>query len=942
MRRKTSFIKFIKLWGIVFLLAMAGIIVSLDIVISYRDFNVRAEKMREDYIAHQKDMIRQEVYRVIDMINFARSQSEELTRKKIRGRVYEAYSIAENIYEQNRGTRSRAEIQKMILDALRPVRYENGTGYYFATSLEGIEVLFADKPEMEGMDLLDMRDTKGRYVIRDMIEIAKRRGEGFYEYHWTKPGVQGNDYKKISFIKLFEPYGWFIGTGLYVDDIKELISEHILSTISQIRFGREGYIFVNRFNGDALVSNGRLFSGKKKLWEVFDDDPERVKDVFKMEYDAALKAEGDYIYYSHVKLSNPDEDAPKVSFVCVITDLQWIIGAGVYLDDVERDIALMQAELNRQIRSKMFSSVLAAMGIAALFLLLFNWLTRRFKNDFNLFVSFFGRAAFSDEPVDLEKVRFIEFERMAKNANKMLQDKIRVQRELLEEREQLFVTIRSIGDGVITTDRSGRVELMNTVAEELTGWKAGEARGRPLTEVFDIINEDTRKVVGNPVGKVLTEGRIVGLANHTVLISRNGTEYNIADSAAPIRDMDGDIRGVVLVFRDVTGKKMMEQKILKSEKLESVGVLAGGIAHDFNNILTGLFGNLEIAKMKIPRDHEAYSYMETANKALERATHLTKQLLTFARGGDPILEAVDLKSVVQTTVNFNLAGSNVKARFNLPDDLWKVKADKGQISQVIANLTINAKEAMPDGGCLYIDAENLREHSESAVRHLKGDFVKLSIRDEGTGIPTKYVKRIFDPYFSTKQTGSGLGLAVVHSIVDKHDGHILVDSRPGVGTTFTIYLSAERHSSDQAPADSPDLADREKTESGRVLVMDDEELVRKVALAMLGACGYSGDVAVDGKEAIEKYADAEKSGRPFDVVIMDLTVPGGIGGKEAIDMLLDIDPGARVIVSSGYSTDPIMANYGDYGFKGRLVKPFLIEDLKRELARVMQEGGSER
>jgi PAS domain S-box-containing protein len=636
----------------------------------------------------------------------------------------------------------------------------------------------------------------------------------------------------------------------------------------------------------------------------------------------------------------------------------------------------------------------------------------------------------------------------------------RLEEELRKSEESLHITLHSIGDAVIATDINSNITLMNPVAEKLTGWSFEEARRNPLTKIFHIVNALTKKPAANPVRRVIESGSIVGLANHTVLIDRDGNEYHIADSGAPIIDKNGNISGAVLVFRDVneiyakeqklreneqflnsilesvqdgisvldpeftilhvngvmnkwyaenvplegkkcfkcyhnrgrlcdpcpslrclesgktemnvvpglpgsdvewlelysypirdsdsgettgiiefvrdiTGRKKAEEELLNSRKLESVGILAGGIAHDFNNILTGVFGNIELAKLKIPREHAAYTHIEIANTALERATYLTKQLLTFAKGGDPILDSVDMRSVVQSTVSFNLSGSNVKVYFNLPDNLWQLKADRGQLSQVIANLTINAKQAMPDGGNLYIDAENIKGFYKTPAKHFPGNFVKLIIRDEGVGISPKYVERIFDPYFSTKQTGSGLGLATVHSIITKHNGYISVDSIPDAGTIFTMFLPAEKSSHKQTVITHSALIERPQSASGHILIMDDEEIIRNVLAAMLEACGYTVDFSSDGKDAVEKYISADKSGNSFDIAIIDLTVPGGIGGKETVKKFLAIDPEAKVIVSSGYSTDFVMANYKDYGFKGRLVKPFQMEDLKKELSRVM-------
>lgn len=566
MKSKTCFIKLIQLWGIIFLTGIGASIISLDIFTSYRDFKNRAEQMRTEYIAEQKTIIKQEVNRVIAMINHEKAQSEVVTKKKIQSRVYEAYAIAQHIYEQNKTDKSKAEIKQMILDTLRPIRFEQGIGYYFATRMDGVEMLFADRPEMEGLNLLDLQDTRGQYVIKDMIKIARQSNESFYEYHWTKPDAKGNDFKKIAFIKRFEPLDWFIGTGLYVDDIEAQIKTNLLSTISRVRFGKEGYIFLNKLNGDTLVSNGKILSGTKKLWEVFNKTPEKMKTIFKKEYAAALKPEGDYIYYSHFKLTTPDKNSPKVSYITGIPDLKWIIGAGVYLDDVETDIVVMHTELNNQIKEKTLYFIIIVTGIITLFLLLFHWLNRRLENDFNLFISFFNRAALSDEEIKRDLVQFDELDRMAENANRMLGDKIHASQKLLDERERLFVTIRSIGDAVIATDTSGRVELMNMVAEQLTGWKNAEAQGKPLTEVFTIVNAKTGEEAVNPVDQVLKHGKIVGLANHTRLIARDGAKYQIADSAAPINDSNGKTTGVVLVFRDVSKEYRMREELRQNEQ----------------------------------------------------------------------------------------------------------------------------------------------------------------------------------------------------------------------------------------------------------------------------------------------------------------------------------------------------------------------------------------
>ncbi|WP_172684133.1 cache domain-containing protein, partial [Desulfosarcina cetonica] len=295
MHKKVDFIKYVQIWGVIFLLGTGIALIIIDATYAYRDFRLRADQIRSDYIAHQKQVIKQEVMRVVDIIQYKKSQSEKITKRKIKSRVYEAFSIAQNIYQQGQKGKREAEIQQMVVNALRPIRFENGSGYYFITRFDGVEILFADRPGMEGRNLLTLQDTHGRPVIKDMIALARQTGEGFYTYHWTKPGTHGSDFKKISYIKRFAPWDWLIGTGLYVDDIEAEIKSDLLADISRIRFGKEGYIFVNRLNGDALVSNGKRFSGAGKLWDVFNDNPEEMKAIFEKEYQAALKPHGDYI-----------------------------------------------------------------------------------------------------------------------------------------------------------------------------------------------------------------------------------------------------------------------------------------------------------------------------------------------------------------------------------------------------------------------------------------------------------------------------------------------------------------------------------------------------------------------------------------------------------------------------------------------------------------------
>lgn len=511
----------------------------------------------------------------------------------------------------------------------------------------------------------------------------------------------------------------------------------------------------------------------------------------------------------------------------------------------------------------------------------------------------------------------------------------RAEDSLASEKEQLTVTLRSIGDGVITTDTQGKIALVNKVAEDLTGWAQEEAIGRPLSQVFHIVNEKTRERLESPVDKVLDSGLVIGLANQTVLIDKSGTGRVISDSGAPITDGEGNIIGVVLVFRDVTDRRKMEEELLKAQKLESLGVLAGGIAHDFKNLLTAILGNISLVKAYGNPDDKAYKRLTEAEKACIRASDLTGQLLTFSKGGVPVKRLVSsLGELVKDTASFAVSGSNVRCEFYLEEGLWPVEVDEGQISQVINNLVINAQQAMPEGGVIKIETKNVTRSEPVLGPSEYGRYVSIAAEDHGIGIPKDYLTKIFDPYFTTKQRGSGLGLATVYSIIKNHDGYIEVESELEKGTEFKVYLPA----SHQAVVASSDISEGFVEGRGRILVMDDEEGVREAVGAMLKHLGYKVDFAIDGNEAIEKYRIARKSGRSFDLLIMDLSVPGGLGGKEAVSRLLEIYPDVKAIVSSGYSNDPVMSEYRKYGFMGVITKPYKIDELSKTIQEVILEN----
>jgi two-component system cell cycle sensor histidine kinase/response regulator CckA len=500
----------------------------------------------------------------------------------------------------------------------------------------------------------------------------------------------------------------------------------------------------------------------------------------------------------------------------------------------------------------------------------------------------------------------------------------RFEQQIAAEKENLAVTLRSIGDGVITTDVHGKIVMINNEAERLTGWTSQEAVGQPLKSVFNVVVDLATQAKTQKSGsRNEAQSILQQLPESLTLTSREGVERVIEQVASPIRDNKNEVAGVVLVFRDITERQRNDAERRKAETLEQLGLLAGGIAHDFNNLLTAIIGNISLASLLLPPNNEMASRLDDAKNASMRARDLAQQLLTFARGGAPIKKAASIGKLIQDTVSFSLRGSHNRSEFHFGADLWPAEVDSGQISQVIANLVVNADQAMPNGGTLHVSCDNFRYTSATtpAIPDLPpGDYIRISIRDEGVGIPEKYLKRIFDPYFTTKPKGNGLGLATAYSIIKNHNGLVTVESEVHVGSTFNLYLPAAFNQ--EIALEQPCAASETISGKGRVLIVDDEEAIRALVEFTLTRLGYEVTQAATALEGVNIYRQKFETGERFDAVILDLTLPGGMGGKEALKKLLEIDPTVNAIVSSGYATDATMSRYQDFGFRGVIAKPY--------------------
>ena len=507
------------------------------------------------------------------------------------------------------------------------------------------------------------------------------------------------------------------------------------------------------------------------------------------------------------------------------------------------------------------------------------------------------------------------------------------QEALAEETERLGVTLRCIGDGVITTDTAGRVLLLNPVAELLTGWSQAEAAGRGLTEIFSPLNAVRREPHAGFLEAALTRGAATDVAQNSLLPARDGRERVVAFKVSPLRQRAGQtVMGAVLVVRDMTEHERLTAEARKHLQIESLGVLAGGIAHDFNNILTVIMGNVSLADENLPNRVAAAANLREAARAAQQARELTGQLMKFAKGGAPIKTAARLQETIRESARFGLHGSHIRPVFELPRDLWAVEVDNSQIHQVIHNLVINAVQAMPHGGYLRIHAVNRVVTGPENHALPPGNYVQISVADEGCGVSPEALPRIFDPYFTTKKSGNGLGLAMCDVIIRDHGGRITVTSELGKGTTFHIHLPA----TDKTPA-APVPSERTaaSTRRGRILVLEDDDALQTLMAAMLQRLGYRADFVDRGEDAVRVFQTALQHGDPFDGAILDLTVPGSMGGREAVRCLRELRPDFPALVSSGSAHDPAVADFQQHGFCGAMTKPYTLEQFAEALGRLL-------
>jgi two-component system cell cycle sensor histidine kinase/response regulator CckA len=880
-------------------------------------FRVNEERIESDYIKFQRQLLQYEVSQAISYIKYEKSRTEEILKNTIRDRTYEAYALANGIYQKYEGKKSLSEIQELVVEALRAIKFNHDRGYYFAADLNGTNRLFGDKPDLEGQDLSDLKDSKGQHVVRDMIKLVRKKGEGYYQYSWPKPNTPGGEFPKIAFVKYFEPFGWFFGTGEYLDDVTKDIQREALKRIEEIRFGKDGYIFIGNYEGFSLTKPAK----NRNMWDAQDENGVKIV----QELISKARAGGGFVEYVMPRLEGLPS-APKLSYADKFDDWQWYVGGGIYVDEIKTELSQLRSELNERIRSNLYKIGITLLGMVILSIAIGTLFQRKLKLSLSSFSNFFSASANKFSEIDPENLKYREFINLAESANKMINARKASDKALRESHEWYKAVLDSLPSGIVVIDcKDHKIKDINPKACDLVGLKKEDILNQ-LCHNFVCPNEEGHC-------PILDLHQTVDNAER-ILLRYDGKRIPILKTVN--RAILGGKEFIIEGFLDISDKKKLEIQLHQAQKMEAIGALAGGIAHDFNNILSVIIGYTELAMFNKGAETCSADLKEVL-KAAGRAKDLVKQILAFSRQTDEETMPVKATMIVKEAVKFlrSTIPSTIEIKTQIDEQSGAVLANSVELHQIVMNLCTNAIHAMGESnGVLEINVQNtvvdnLQKHD--VIDLDIGPYVKISVKDTGVGIAPEVMKRIFDPYFTTKEkgVGTGLGLAVVHGIIKKSAGAIKVESELGKGTVFHIYLPR---------VDPPSVIQGGpiKLPVGgfeRILFIDDEKSLTDVGHRMLEHLGYDVVSRTSPIEALELFRSKPDH---FDLVITDQTMPGMTGDKLA-EEFLRIRPDIAIIICTGYSQmiDPERAR--NKGIREFVMKPILINDIADAIRKALNK-----
>jgi len=789
-----------------------GMVGTLLVAQEYRRFEIESQALKEEYLVGQKALIKQEVDRVIDYIEYQRSTTETRLKKELKDQVERAHAITEHLYNQYRQSKTEEEIKGLIREALRPIRFYDGRGYFYIYDLQGTNVLLPFSPHLEGKNLWDLQDSKGGYTIRRMVEMLREKGEGYLTWSWYKPGETKEMADKVGYSTLFTPFNWWIGTGEYIQDVEEEIQRQTLDRINSIRYGKDGYIFVYDFEAITLAHYKPENLGINQ-WEF--RDPNGIP-VLQELIRGSQRADGVFLEYVATIRPQTGEPAPKMTYARAIKEWRWMVGTGIYIDGINAILAQKKAALENKI-TRSLTWLVTTLLLCLLFIALVSrFITGKITTNITGFTTFFERAATGSSIVDERVIHFAEFKGLAQAANQMIDERNRAAAAIDALREQLN----------------------------------------------------------------------------------------------------------------------------RSRKMEALGVLAGGVAHDLNNVLSAIVGYPDLILARLPENDPQRRYIEIMRDSGLKASEIVQDLLTLARRGVVQREVLNLNTLIEhylaspESIKLRTMHPDVRVEKRLSPDLLGMKGSRVHLQKTIMNLVVNAAEAQPGGGVIRLATENrYLDQPLRGYEHIEeGEYVVLTVGDEGMGISGDDLAHIFEPFFSKKhlgRSGTGLGMTVVWGTVQDHGGYITVSSVEGRGTLFELYFPATR---EQTAEDAPAVDPAEYRGNGeRLLLVDDIREQRELAKAILDQLGYRVATAASGEEALVYLA-----GQPVDLLLLDMIMTPGIDGLETYERALALCPGQRAVIVSGYAETDRVQKAMQLGARRYVKKPYTIQSLAKAVREALQ------
>ncbi len=899
-----------------------------------RGFNEDSQLLRDSYIAEQKNKVKNIVGQVVQHVKFRRATTEQGIEENLKERVYEAVITCQHLYEEYHDTRNRDELIALIKESLRTIRFNHGRGYYFIYDMQGNNILLPNNPELEGRNLLNLKDDNGQYTVQRYIKIIREQGEGFMEWNWFRPGETTKMSKKIGFAKVFKELDWFIGTGEYVEDTELEIQKEILEYINTIRFDNDNYVFVYDFEAITLAHFKPENIGKNQ-WNFVD---RRGVPVLQELIRISREPNGGFLQYVGTIKPETGKPSEKISYVDSIPDWRWMVGAGFYLDDIEFVLAQKYEKLQKKIKVHLIMAVmillLALCGILFLTRIVFANIEKNVK----VFTSFFKKAALESVRMDENLVHYKEFKHLVAPANYMLDARNKALEDLQESEERLNLAIAATNQGLWDLNLENDTLIWDQRAHSIFGCDAATiipsrkliaARANP--EDWAVAETALAYHLAGDTETYRAEYRLQGEDGRCIWILEQGKGTK--------RDEKGRVVRVVGTYIDITPAKNAEheknelrEQLDRSKKMEALGLLAGGVAHDLNNVLSGIVSYPDLLLENLPSSSSLRQPLMTIRDSGNKAAAIVQDLLALARRGVVNYEVVNLNRIVAeylASPECRLLQSDhplIRFESSLENSLLNIKGSVSHLYKTLTNITTNAFEAQPEGGSVGIVTANC--YFDKNIRGYEsippGEYVLLRVEDSGMGIAQEDIKRIFEPFYTKKmmgrRSGTGLGMAIVWGTVKDHNGYIDVQSKKDHGTLFDLYFPATR---EEPSAIEQAVPVEDLIGAGQhLLVIDDIAEQRHIAKTILRSLGY-GVTAVDSGEA----AIALLQDHAFDLVVLDMIMDPGMDGLDTYRRIIEIYPGQKTIITSGYTETDRVKEAQHLGAGQYLRKPYTLRGL---------------